>query len=150
MTKVETGIKSEGKNVEIKATVDKETIENLEKALETLKELKPKLPEISKEKIEEIIDLITEAREKILPKARIEEIAELVGEREVEIRIKFDKLTIDGETTVSFFAFEKERINLSFIFDDEVAYEGLRNIESGKRWIHKDKSGKEFDQYEQR
>jgi len=107
MTKVETGIKEGGKNVEIKATVDKETVENLEKALEALKELKPKLPEISKEKIEEIVDLITEAREKILPKARIEEIAQLVGEREVEIRIKFDKLTIDGETTVSFLPLKK-------------------------------------------
>jgi len=107
MTKVETGIKSEGKNIEIKATVDKETVENLEKALETLKELKPKLPEISKEKIEEIVDLIVDAKEKILPKAGVEEIAELVGEREVEIRIKFDKLTIDGETTVSFSPLKK-------------------------------------------
>ncbi|HEC95947.1 MAG TPA: hypothetical protein ENI50_02885 [Euryarchaeota archaeon] len=107
MAKAETEIKEGGKSIEIKAMVDKETIENLEKALETLKELKPKLPEISKEKIEEIVDLIVDAREKILPKARIEEIAELVGEREVEIRIKFDKLTIDGETTVSFSPLKK-------------------------------------------
>ncbi|MEA1993539.1 MAG: hypothetical protein U9N35_03985 [Euryarchaeota archaeon] len=107
MAKAETEIKEGGKNIEVKAMVDKETIENLEKALKTLKELKPKLPEISKEKIEEIVDLIVEARGKILPKARIEEITQLVGEREVEIRIKFDKLTIDGETTISFSPLKK-------------------------------------------
>ena len=62
---------------------------------------------LDKEKIEEIVDLIVEAREKIFPKARIEEITQLVGEREVEIRIKFDKLTIDGETTISFSPLKK-------------------------------------------
>ncbi len=107
MAKAETEIKEGGKSIEVKDMVDKETIENLEKALKTLKELKPKLPEISKEKIEDIIDLVAEAREKILPMARVKEITQLVGEREVEIRIKFDKLTIDGETTISFSPLKK-------------------------------------------
>ena len=93
---------------EVRIAVDKATLEKLEKAVETLEELKKHVPEIPKPKIEEVITSIVEAKEKLLPKVDVEKIIETVKGSETELQIKFDKLTLDGEVTIKFAPLKKE------------------------------------------
>ncbi|MGC1123367.1 MAG: hypothetical protein WBA22_19960 [Candidatus Methanofastidiosia archaeon] len=86
---------------EIRIVVDKGSLQAMEHAVELLRELNPTLPEISKEKVEEAIELISQATEKILPELpTFKEMVEVLGEREAEVRVKFNNLTVDGEAHV--------------------------------------------------
>jgi len=86
---------------EVRIAVDKATLEKLEKAVETLEELKKQVPGIPRPKIEEVIT-------SILPKVDVEKIIETVKGSETELHIKFDKLTLDGEVTIKFAPLKKE------------------------------------------
>lgn len=83
---------------EVRIIVDKGSLKAIESALDLLRELKPKLPDLSKEKVEEAIELIAQAKEKILPEIpTFREFVDVVGEREAEVKVKFTNLTLDGE-----------------------------------------------------
>ncbi len=83
---------------EVKIVVDKGSLQAIEHAMELLKELKPKLPDLSKEKVEEAIELMAQAKEKILPELpAFKEVIDVLGEREAEVKVKFNNLTLDGE-----------------------------------------------------
>lgn len=83
---------------EVRIIVDKGSLKAIESGLELLRELKPKLPDLSKEKVEEAIELIAQAKEKILPEIpTFREFVDVVGEREAEVKVKFTNLTLDGE-----------------------------------------------------
>ncbi len=98
----------EKKEGEVRIAVDKATLEKLEKAVETLEELKNQVPEISKAKMEEVITSIVEAKEKLLPKVDMEKIIEMVKGSETELHTKFNELTLDGEVTIKFVPMKRE------------------------------------------
>ncbi|MBU6998488.1 MAG: hypothetical protein HXS41_13120 [Theionarchaea archaeon] len=86
---------------EIRIIADKGSLEAVEYSVELLRDLIPTLPEISKEKVEEAIELMSLAREKILPEVpTIKELVDTLGERETEVQVRFNNLTVDGETRV--------------------------------------------------
>ncbi|MGD2247251.1 MAG: hypothetical protein PVF58_02515 [Candidatus Methanofastidiosia archaeon] len=88
---------------EVKIVVDKGTLTAMEEVIQLLRELKPELPELSKEKAEEAIELMSQVREKVLPELpTFKELVTVLGEREAEARIKFNNLTLDGEAQVVF------------------------------------------------
>jgi len=93
---------------EVKIPVDKATLEKLEKAAETLEELKKQVPGIPKPKIEEVINSIVEAKEKLLPQVDLEKVIKTVGGTETELYIKFNNLTLDGEVTIKIAPLKKE------------------------------------------
>jgi len=93
---------------EVRIAVDKETLEKLEKAAETLEELKKQVPEIPKPKIDEVINSIVEAKEKLLPQVDLEKVIETVKGTETELYIKFNNLTLDGEVTIKIAPLKKE------------------------------------------
>jgi len=93
---------------EVKIAIDKTILEKLEKAVETLEELKKQVPQIPRPKIEEVITSIAEAKEKLIPKVDVRKIIEMVKSGETEFHIKFDKLTLDGEVTIKFAPLRKE------------------------------------------
>ncbi|MEO2116819.1 MAG: hypothetical protein ABGW92_00210 [Methanocaldococcus sp.] len=102
---------SEGKEVkEIKVEVPKEVVEKIEKITEFLNSLKEKKDVISKEKIEEMLKLIDEVKDK-LPKLNvdIEKIAKILEGSGSEVKIVFDKLTIDGEVGLKIIPLKKEK-----------------------------------------
>ena len=87
---------------EVRIVVDRGSLEAIENALQLLKELKPTLPDISREKVEEAIDLMAQAKEKILPEIpALKEVVDVLGEREAEVRVQFHSLTVDGEANVT-------------------------------------------------
>lgn len=91
---------AEGK-AEVKIAVDKGTLAAMEEVTQLLRELKPELPELSREKAEEAIELMSEVREKVLPEMpTFKEFVQVLGEREAEARIKFNNLTLDGEAEI--------------------------------------------------
>jgi len=98
----------EKKEGEVRIAVDKATLEKLEKAVETLEEIKNQVPEISKAKMEEVIASIVEAKEKLLPKVDMEKIIEMVKGSETELHTKFDKLTLDGRVIIKFVPLKRE------------------------------------------
>lgn len=86
---------------EVRIVMDRGSLDALESAMELLKELKPKLPDITKEKIEEAIELMAQAKEKILPEIpAFKEVVDTLGEREAEVKVRFNNLTVDGEALV--------------------------------------------------
>jgi len=86
---------------EVRIVMDRGSLDALENAMELLKELKPKLPDITKEKIEEAIELMAQAKEKILPEVpTFKEVVDTLGEREAEVKVRFNNLTVDGEALV--------------------------------------------------
>ena len=86
---------------EVRIVMDKGSLDALENAMELLKELRPKLPDITKEKVEEAIELMAQAREKILPEIpTFKEVIDTMGEREAEVKVRFNNLTVDGEALV--------------------------------------------------
>jgi hypothetical protein len=96
---------------EIRIVVDKGSLQAIECAAELLRELSPTLPEISKEKVEEAIELISQAKEKILPELpTFKEMVDTLGEREAEMRVKFNNLTVDGEAHVVVIPLRKVKI----------------------------------------
>ena len=87
---------------EVRIVVDRGSLEAIENALQLLKELKPTLPDLSREKVEEAIDLMAQAKEKILPEIpALKEVVDILGEREAEVRVHFHNLTVDGEAQVT-------------------------------------------------
>ena len=87
---------------EVRIVVDRGSLEAMENALQLLKELKPTLPDLSREKVEEAIDLMAQAKEKILPEIpALKEVVDVLGEREAEVRVQFHSLTVDGEANVT-------------------------------------------------
>ena len=87
---------------EVRIVVDRGSLEAIENALQLLKELKPTLPDLSREKVEEAIDLMAQAKEKILPEIpALKEVVDVLGEREAEVRVQFHSLTVDGEANVT-------------------------------------------------
>ena len=87
---------------EVRIVVDRGSLEAIENALQLLKELKPTLPDLSREKVEEAIDLMAQAKEKILPEIpALKEVVDVLGEREAEVRVQFHNLTVDGEAQVT-------------------------------------------------
>jgi hypothetical protein len=83
---------------EVRIIVDKGSLNAIESAIELLTELKPKLPDLSKEKVEEAIELMAQARERILPEIpTLKEFVDVLGEREAEVKVRFNSLTLDGE-----------------------------------------------------
>ncbi|XRO76223.1 hypothetical protein ACO3VM_05320 [Methanocaldococcus sp. 10A] len=102
---------SEGKEVkEIKIEVPKEIAEKIEKITNFLNSLKEKKDVISKEKVEEMLKLIDEVKDK-LPKVNvdIEKIAKVLEGSGSEVKIVFDKLTIDGEVGLKIIPLKKEK-----------------------------------------
>ncbi|XRO74889.1 hypothetical protein ACO3TA_05745 [Methanocaldococcus sp. 28A] len=102
---------SEGKEVkEIKIEVPKEIAEKIEKITNFLNSLKEKKDVISKEKIEEMLKLIDEVKDK-LPKVNvdIEKIAKVLEGSGSEVKIVFNKLTIDGEVGLKIVPLKKEK-----------------------------------------
>ncbi|MBU7013471.1 MAG: hypothetical protein HXS52_13040 [Theionarchaea archaeon] len=96
---------------EIRIVADKGSLQAIEYTVELLRELIPTLPEISKEQVEETIELISQAKEKILPELpTFKEMVDTLGEREAEVRIRFNNLTVDGETHVVVTPFKKVHI----------------------------------------
>ncbi len=88
----------EPEKAELKIVVDRGSLQAMENAMELLKELKPNLPELSREKVEEAIELMAQAKEKILPEIpTFKEFVDVLGEREAEVKVKFNNLTVDGE-----------------------------------------------------
>ncbi|KYK35428.1 MAG: hypothetical protein AYK19_02225 [Theionarchaea archaeon DG-70-1] len=86
---------------EVRIVMDRGSLDALENAMELLKELKPKLPDITKEKVEEAIELMAQAKEKILPEVpTFKEVVDTLGEREAEVKVRFNNLTVDGEALV--------------------------------------------------
>ncbi len=86
---------------EVRIIVDRGSLQAIEHALELLRELKPRLPDLSKEKMEEAIELIAQAKEKILPEIpTLKEVVDILGEREAEVKVRFNNLTVDGEACV--------------------------------------------------
>ena len=87
---------------EVRIVVDRGSLEAIENALQLLKELKPTLPDLSREKVEEAIDLMAQAKKKILPEIpALKEVVDVLGEREAEVRVQFHSLTVDGEANVT-------------------------------------------------
>ncbi|MBU7027417.1 MAG: hypothetical protein HXS48_10815, partial [Theionarchaea archaeon] len=65
---------------EVRIVMDRGSLDALENAMELLKELKPKLPDITKEKVEEAIELMAQAKEKILPEVpTFKEVVDTLG-----------------------------------------------------------------------
>jgi hypothetical protein len=96
VTKMDETLQEE--RAEVRIIVDKGSLKAIESAIELLTELKPKLPDLSKEKVEEAIELMAQAREKILPELpTLKELVEVLGEREAEVKVRFNSLTLDGE-----------------------------------------------------
>jgi hypothetical protein len=86
---------------EVRIVVDRGSLQAMENAMELLKEIKPSLPELSREKMEEAIELMAQAKEKILPEIpTLKEVVDVLGEREACMTVKFDNLTVDGEAHV--------------------------------------------------
>lgn len=86
---------------EVRIIVDRGSLKAIESAIDLLTELKPKLPDISKEKVEEAIELMAQAKEKVLPEIpTFKEIVDALGEREAEVKVRFNNLTVDGEAQV--------------------------------------------------
>lgn len=86
---------------EVKIVVDKGSLVAIERAMELLAELIPNLPEISREKVEEAVELMTQAKDKLLPEIpTVKELVDVLGEREAEVKVRFNNLTIDGEALV--------------------------------------------------
>ncbi|ACV25278.1 hypothetical protein [Methanocaldococcus fervens] len=102
---------SEEKNVkEIKIEVPKEIAEKIEKVTNFLNSLKEKKESVSKEKVEEMLKVIDEIKNK-LPKLAVdvEKIAKVLEGSGSEVKIVFDKLTIDGEVGLKFVPLKKEK-----------------------------------------
>ncbi len=91
---------------EVKISMNKVALEKLEKAVETLEELKKQVPEAPK--IEEVITAITEAKEKLLSGLDLEKVIKTVGGTETEFYVKFSNLTLDGEVTIKIAPRKKE------------------------------------------
>ncbi len=88
---------------EMRIVVDRGSLRAMENAMELLKDLKPSLPDLSKEKVEEAIELMAQAKERILPEIpAFKDVVDVLGEREAEVRVKFNNLTLDGEAQVVF------------------------------------------------
>jgi len=69
---------------EVRIVMDRGSLDALENAMELLKELKPKLPDITKEKVEEAIELMAQAKEKILPEVpTFKEVVDTLGDGRV-------------------------------------------------------------------
>ena len=83
---------------EIKIEVPKDIAEKIEKITNFLNSLKEKKEAVSKEKVEEMLKLLDEVKDK-LPKVNVdfEKIAKALEGTGSEVKIVFNKLTIDGE-----------------------------------------------------
>lgn len=93
---------------EMRIVVDRGSLRAMENAMELLRDLKPSLPDLSKEKVEEAIELMAQAKERILPEIpAFKEVVDVLGEREAEVRVKFNNLTLDGEAQVVFTPLKK-------------------------------------------
>ena len=102
---------SEEKEVkEIKIEVPKEVAEKIEKITQFLNSLKEKKDIVSKEKIEEMLKLIDEVKDK-LPKVNVdvEKLAKILEGTGSEVKIVFNKLTIDGEVGLKIVPLKKEK-----------------------------------------
>ena len=102
---------SEEKNVkEIKIEVPKEIAEKIEKITNFLNSLKEKRESVSKEKIEEMLKLLDEVKDK-LPKVNVdfEKIAKALEGTGSEVKIVFNKLTIDGEVGLKVVPLKKDK-----------------------------------------
>ena len=93
---------------EVKIVVDSGSLKAIENAIALLKDLTPGLPELSKEKVEEAIELMAQAKERILPEIpAFKEAVDVLGEREAEVHVKFNNLTLDGEAKIIFTPLKK-------------------------------------------
>jgi len=102
---------SEEKDVkEIKIEVPKEIAEKIEKITNFLNSLKEKREAVSKEKIEEMLKLLDEVKDK-LPKVSVdfEKIAKALEGTGSEVKIVFNKLTIDGEVGLKIVPLKKDK-----------------------------------------
>ena len=102
---------SEEKNVkEIKIEVPKEIAEKIEKITQFLNSLKEKREVVSKEKIEEMLKLLDDVKDK-LPKVNVdfEKIAKALEGTGSEVKIVFNKLTIDGEVGLKIVPLKKDK-----------------------------------------
>jgi archaellum component FlaC len=102
---------SEEKDVkEIKIEVPKEIAEKIEKITNFLNSLKEKRESVSKEKIEEMLKLLDDVKDK-LPKVNVdfEKIAKALEGTGSEVKIVFNKLTIDGEVGLKVVPLKKEK-----------------------------------------
>ncbi|HII59175.1 TPA: hypothetical protein HA335_01120 [Methanocaldococcus jannaschii] len=102
---------SEEKEVkEIKVEIPKEIADKIEKITSFLNSLKDKKEMVSKEKIEEMLKLIDEVKDK-LPKLNvdIEKLAKILEGSGSEVKIVFNKLTIDGEVGLKIIPLKKEK-----------------------------------------
>ena len=95
---------------EIKIEVPKEIAEKIEKITNFLNSLKEKREAVSKEKIEEMLKLLDEVKDK-LPKVNVdfEKIAKALEGTGSEVKIVFNKLTIDGEVGLKVVPLKKEK-----------------------------------------
>ncbi|MCQ6253873.1 hypothetical protein [Methanocaldococcus sp.] len=95
---------------EIKIEVPKEIAEKIDKITNFLNSLKDKKEVISKEKVEEILKLVEEVKEK-LPKLNIDinKITKILEGSGSEVRIVFDNFTINGEVGLKIIPLKKEK-----------------------------------------
>ncbi|ACX72512.1 conserved hypothetical protein [Methanocaldococcus vulcanius M7] len=95
---------------EIKVEVPKEIAEKIEKITGFLNSLKDKKELVSKEKVEEMLKLIDEVKDK-LPKLNIdvEKLAKILEGSGSEVKVVFNNLTIDGEVGLKIIPLKKEK-----------------------------------------
>ena len=95
---------------EIKIEVPKEIAEKIEKITNFLNSLNEKREAVSKEKIEEMLKLLDEVKDK-LPKVSVdfEKIAKALEGTGSEVKIVFNKLTIDGEVGLKIIPVKKDK-----------------------------------------
>jgi len=95
---------------EIKIEVPKDIAEKIEKITNFLNSLKEKKEAVSKEKVEEMLKLLDEVKDK-LPKVNVdfEKIAKALEGTGSEVKIVFNKLTIDGEVGLKIIPVKKDK-----------------------------------------
>ncbi|HHI30822.1 hypothetical protein B6V01_004030 [Methanosarcinales archaeon ex4572_44] len=89
--------------------IGKELGKKIDTSLDIMKGLagKVELPELDKEKFEEAIDLIKEAKD-ALEIPGIKDMIGLVEGKHMEVKLSFDKLTLDGAIRVDFTPLNEE------------------------------------------
>ena len=88
----------------------KDIAEKIEKITNFLNSLKEKKEAVSKEKVEEMLKLLDDVKDK-LPKVNVdfEKIAKALEGTGSEVKIVFNKLTIDGEVGLKVVPLKKEK-----------------------------------------